>query len=112
MLLSALSLALLFLSLIELVLGSQDLSIILLLASMALTALSYVLSRSALSSEVPVLRTFVVSTELTCSKCGFKEERDFRRGDYVFKPAGKCPRCGGERVITSIFRREQPTQST
>ncbi len=90
--------------------GDEVVSTAMLAAAMALTIASWLTSRSvAAARETPIIRMFEVSTELTCSSCGFKEVRAFRQGDYVFKPAGACPRCGGERFITAIFREEGST---
>lgn len=39
-----------------------------------------------------------------CEKCGYVEVSEPSKGDYVFKAAGNCTRCGGHMVITSIYR--------
>jgi Zn finger protein HypA/HybF involved in hydrogenase expression len=47
-----------------------------------------------------------INTTLECQKCGFKNVREFQRGDYVFKNTeDQCPKCN-EKTITigSIFR--------
>jgi len=45
-------------------------------------------------------------TTLQCQKCGFKNVRDFQRGDYIFKQLGEqCPKCSEKAMtIGSIFR--------
>ena len=45
-----------------------------------------------------------VSTTIMCNKCGFKNVRDFQRGDYIFKEAESCPRCNEKMLIASIYR--------
>jgi hypothetical protein len=47
-----------------------------------------------------------MNTTLLCKKCGFRNIRDFQRGDYVFKPLEEpCPKCNEKAVtIGSIFR--------
>jgi len=49
-----------------------------------------------------------VSTTISCEKCGFKNVRDFQRGDYIFKGAEACPKCGDGMMITSIYREKRP----
>jgi len=107
LLLSALSIALLVASVVEVFRGNEEMGMYFLLAAIALTAMSWLASRSVRTTkEVPVLRSFRVLTEISCASCGFKEVREFEEGDYIFKEIGKCPRCGGIRVITRICREE------
>jgi len=40
---------------------------------------------------------------ISCSSCGFREERDHEVGDYVFKEKGPCPKCGAPLLVTAIF---------
>jgi len=49
-----------------------------------------------------------VSTTTSCKKCGFKNVRDFQRGDYIFKEAEACPKCSEGMMITSIYREKKP----
>jgi|GEM_PF-989237 len=42
-------------------------------------------------------------TMLQCTKCAFKKIRDFQLGDYIPKPEGKCPSCGGSIIIEEIY---------
>jgi len=49
-----------------------------------------------------------VSTTIACKKCGFKNVRDFQRGDYIFKEAEACPKCGERMMMTSIYREKKP----
>ena len=47
----------------------------------------------------------VVMTTLLCEKCGFKNLREFKRGDYVFKETDeKCPKCNENMYIAAIYR--------
>jgi len=52
------------------------------------------------------LQTQPMNTTLLCEKCGFRNVRDFQRGDYVLKHMEEpCPRCNEKTVtINSIFR--------
>jgi len=47
-----------------------------------------------------------INTTLECQKCGFKNVREFQRGDYVFKHMeDQCPKCNEKTMtIGSIFR--------
>jgi len=104
---SALSIALLIASVVEVLRGEEAMALYLLMASIALTSASWLVSRGLRSPKEPApVRGFRVLTEITCPSCGLREVREFLEGDYVFKEAGGCPRCGGKRLITSIFREE------
>ena len=50
------------------------------------------------------IREQPVITTIACKKCGFKNIRDFQRGDYVFKEADSCPKCNEKMSVTSIYR--------
>lgn len=52
-----------------------------------------------------------VLTTLECSKCDFKNIRDFERGDYIFKEAGACQKCDQKMTITAIYREEKKEQN-
>jgi hypothetical protein len=45
-----------------------------------------------------------VVTTIACKKCGFKNIRDFQRGDYIFKEAEPCPKCSEKMSVASIYR--------
>jgi len=46
-----------------------------------------------------------VTTTMQCQKCGFKNVRDFQRGDYIFKETEQqCPKCNEKMSIASIYR--------
>ena len=45
-----------------------------------------------------------VITTILCQKCGFKNIRDFKRGDYIFKEMEVCPECKEKMMIFSIYR--------
>ena len=50
------------------------------------------------------LTTPEVKVQLLCEKCGFKEIRDFKEGDYISKkPGEKCEKCGGDMYIDIIY---------
>jgi len=45
-----------------------------------------------------------VVTTILCQKCGFKNIRDFERGDYILKETEPCPKCNEKMMINSIYR--------
>jgi len=47
-----------------------------------------------------------LNTTMECLKCGFKNVREFQRGDYVYKHTeDQCPKCNEKTMtIGSIFR--------
>jgi hypothetical protein len=45
-----------------------------------------------------------VITTILCQECGFKNIRDFKSGDYIFKEAEPCPKCNKKMMISSIYR--------
>ena len=48
-----------------------------------------------------------VITTILCQKCGFKNIRDFERGDYIFKETEPCPKCNEKMMIASIYREDK-----
>jgi hypothetical protein len=103
-----LALALSFLALIYgLSILAQDYetaSIFLILGFLGVALSTYVLfvTRRRLSKlriEVPP-----VTTTIECKKCGFKNVREFQRGDYILKEDGQCQKCNEKMLITAIYR--------
>jgi len=46
-----------------------------------------------------------LSTTLQCQKCGFKNVREFQRGDFVFKQTDQaCPKDNEKMMISAIYR--------
>jgi cation transport ATPase len=45
-----------------------------------------------------------VMTTIECRKCGTKNNREFQRGDYIFKEIEPCQKCNDKMLITSIYR--------
>ncbi len=54
---------------------------------------------SSLKIEVPP-----ILTTIECKKCGFKNVREFQRGDYIFKEGDPCQKCNEKMLITAIYR--------
>ena len=46
-----------------------------------------------------------LSSIVQCMKCGFKNVREFKRGDFVFKETDEpCPKDSQKMVISAIYR--------
>ncbi len=50
------------------------------------------------------LQTVSHSHDDAVPKCGFKNIREFERGDYIFKEVEECPKCEEKMMISSIYR--------
>jgi hypothetical protein len=60
---------------------------------------------SKLKIEVPP-----VVTTIECPGCGFKNVREFQRGDYIFKEGEPCQKCSRKMLITAIYREVKAKQ--
>jgi ssDNA-binding Zn-finger/Zn-ribbon topoisomerase 1 len=47
-----------------------------------------------------------VITTLECPQCNYKNIREFRNGDYLFKEE-PCPKCESSAIITRIHQKKQ-----
>lgn len=77
---------------------------LLLIGAMGLAFSTYMLLQtrrrmSSLRIEVPP-----IMTTIECKKCGFKNVREFQRGDYIFKEGDPCQKCTDKMLITAIYR--------
>ena len=50
------------------------------------------------------IETQPITTTIGCTKCGFKNVRNFERGDYILKEMGACTKCETPMMISSIYR--------
>jgi hypothetical protein len=101
----ALSLTALILSINAFTYGNEVAAGYLLLVGFLGVALStYVLfqtRRRMLRLKIEVPTTL---TTIECRKCGFKNVREFQRGDYIFKELEPCQKCTDKMMITAIYR--------
>jgi len=74
------------------------------LGATTLALSSYVLFQTRKRVLKSALKTQPVTTTILCEKCGLKNVRDFKRGDYIFKDVESCPKCTEKMVISSIYR--------
>ncbi len=78
--------------------------VLLLLGFLGVALSTYVLfqTRRRLSKLKIVVPPVVTTIE--CKKCGFKNVREFQRGDYIFKEGEPCQKCNDKMLITAIYR--------
>lgn len=65
---------------------------------------TYVLLQSRKRMRSLKIETPSIVTTIECRKCGFKNVREFSRGDYVFKELEPCQKCNEKMMITAIYR--------
>ena len=55
--------------------------------------------------QFKLIPRYLSVTVVKCSNsnCNFREEREFKRGDYIFKEVGNCPKCNSILLIESIY---------
>jgi hypothetical protein len=87
--------------------GGQDPiqgSYFMLIGIMGLTLLTYLLIQTRRRTLRRPIRMPRVATTILCQKCGFKNIRDFQRGDFILKETEECPKCNEKMIIASIYR--------
>lgn len=63
---------------------------------------------STMKIEVPK-----VMTTIECKKCGFKNTREYQRGDFVFKELDACQKCPDtKQLITAIYKEVKEKEKT
>ncbi|NIR87782.1 hypothetical protein GWO13_09595 [Candidatus Bathyarchaeota archaeon] len=76
----------------------------LMMGIMGFTFLTYMLIQTRKKTVKLLIQPQQVATTILCQKCGFKNIRDFQRGDYILKEAEECPKCNEKMLISSIYR--------
>ncbi len=76
----------------------------LLIGFIGLALSTYMLLQTRRRMRRFTLKTPPITTTITCSKCGFKNVRDFERGDFIFKKLDSCSKCEGTMTISAIYR--------
>ncbi len=87
--------------------GNQDFTVgsyFALIGIMGLTFLTYMMIQTRRKTLRLPIKAQRVATTILCQKCGFKNIRDFERGDYVLKDTEECPKCNDKMIIASIYR--------
>ncbi len=60
--------------------------------------------------EIPKVMTTI---ECTNKGCASKTQREFQRGDYVYKDVDTpCGKCGGKQMVTAIYKEVKEKEKT
>lgn len=79
----------------------------------AMTLSAYVLMQSRRAVATGKLGPAKVMTIIECKKCGFKNVRDFQRGDFVYKELEACQKCPDDKmIITGIYKEVKEKEKT
>jgi hypothetical protein len=79
----------------------------------ALTLSTYLLLQSRRVMVTMKTMPSKVMTTVECRKCGFKNVRDFQRGDYVYKELEACQKCPDDKmIITAIYKEVKEKEKT
>ena len=102
----ALALSLTALVLAVNIFGSNDIAAyyLLLIGFLGMALSAYVLLQTRKRIKRLSIKAPPVTTTIECGKCGFKNIREFQRGDYVFKEVDSCQKCNENMLITAIYR--------
>ena len=76
----------------------------LLIGFVGLALSTYMLFQTRRRIQRFTLETPPIVTTTVCSKCGFKNVRNFERGDYILKELAPCTKCQGATLISAIYR--------
>ena len=74
-----------------------------LIGALGLVISTYVLLQARRRTQEKIATPPTLTT-VECTTCGFKNVREFQRGDYIFKEAEKCEKCGNPTQIAAIYR--------
>jgi len=77
---------------------------LLLLGFLGAALSTYVLLQTRRRIKHLTIKTPPITTTIGCQKCGFKNLREFERGDYIFKEVEPCQKCNENMIITAIYR--------
>jgi hypothetical protein len=81
-----------------------DWSLYLLIGFSGIGLSTYMLLQTRRKTLRIVFKPYHIATTMLCPKCGFKNIREFERGDYIFKEVEGCPKCEEKMMISSIYR--------
>ena len=85
-------------------------SIFLILGFVGVALSTYVLFQTRRRLAKLTIPVPPVMTTIECKKCGFKNVREFQRGDYIFKEGEPCQKCNEKMLITAIYREVKEKQ--
>jgi len=84
--------------------NERDPTSLLLIGGSGFVLSAYMLFQTRRKTMRLEIKEHPVITTILCQKCGFKNVRDFQRGDYIFKETEPCPKCSEKTSVTSIYR--------
>jgi len=87
--------------------NARDGTSLLLIGGLGLALSAYMLFQTRRKTMRLEIKEQPVITTILCQKCGFKNVRDFQRGDYIFKETDSCPKCNEKMSVASIYREVQ-----
>jgi len=93
----------------------SDFQFAVILLAMGLIAMGmsvYVLLQSRKRLTSMKIEAPKVMTTIECKKCGFKNVREFQRGDFVFKDLDPCQKCNDKMIITAIYKEVKEKEKT
>jgi hypothetical protein len=89
-------------------LGGEDILAVAFLGLIGLIAMTmsmFILYQSRRRTAEMKIEIPKVMTTVECKKCGFKNIREFQRGDFVFKELDACQKCPDDKqMITAIYK--------
>jgi hypothetical protein len=91
--------------------GEQMISgYLLLIGAVGLVLSTYMLFQTRSRISRLKIEVSPITTTLECKKCGFKNVREFQRGDYIFKEVEPCGKCNEKMLITAIYREARESE--
>ena len=79
----------------------------------AMTLSVFILFQSRRQAGEMKIETPKVMTTIECKKCGFKNVREYQRGDYVYKELEACQKCPDtKQLITAIYKEVKEKEKT
>ncbi len=100
----ALALAALILASYEYVSDPFVAGFLVLIGILGLALSAYVILQMRRHGPRPSIEVPPIMTTIECKKCGYKNIREFQRGDYIFKESEPCPKCNEKTMVTAIYR--------
>jgi len=84
--------------------SSFVLLVIFITLALSLTALILAINALRTPDQETVAGYLSITTIIECKKCGFRNVREFQRGDYIFKEVELCQKCNQNMLITAIYK--------
>jgi cation transport ATPase len=84
--------------------NSETSTLLLLLGFLGVALSTYVLYQTRRRLSKLRIEAPPVVTTIECKKCGFKNVREFQRGDFIFKEGEPCQKCNDKMLITAIYK--------